>query len=108
MQKVDVGILDNASESSLALWGLVTVSTVDWKPLTTVLLISGPRWSSKSASVNLGSDTQVDVDPHMPEADWLRSYAARLMRKESIVQPFPVDGGNSRGRCTSRAADIVG
>ena len=71
---------------------MTSASVIDWKPSSTVLLISDPQWNSKNGSMGLSRSTIVDVDPCIPEADWLRTFAGRLTRRESVVQPFPYDG----------------
>lgn len=40
---------------------------------------------------SLTSSTIVDVDPEIPDADWLRRWAARQRSRETINPPFPED-----------------
>jgi hypothetical protein len=87
---VNVGIFDHTAEASLTLWGPTTNSAAPWKPSTTVLLLSNPGWRiDRRAWISLTSNTIVDVDPDMPDADWLRTFAQRMTRREHVNPPFP-------------------
>ena len=35
--------------------------------------------------------TMVDLEPNFPDADWLRKYAASLLKRESMDQRLPSD-----------------
>ena len=39
--------------------------------------------------LNITSSTIVDVDPQLPDADWLQRWAIRLKSREAINPPFP-------------------
>lgn len=41
--------------------------------------------------LSLTSATIIDVDPAIPDADWLRRWALRLKTREAINPPFPED-----------------
>lgn len=41
--------------------------------------------------LSLTSATIIDVDPAIPDADWLRRWALRLKTREAINPPFPKD-----------------
>ena len=43
-------------------------------------------------TLSLNQATQVDVDPCMDDAYWLRGYAQRLTKRDHVNEPFP-DGG---------------
>lgn len=70
----------------------MTASASSWRPSHTVLLITRPGWRiERSTYISLTSNTLVDVDPAMPDTLWLRSFAARLTRREDINPPFPTE-----------------
>lgn len=81
-----------------------------WKPGETVLLIQAPGWKiGRTVSrtflqvllpckpdtiktyLSLTSATVVDVDPAIPDADWLRKWSLRQKSRGSINPPFPKD-----------------
>ncbi|KAI9715372.1 MAG: hypothetical protein M1812_006017 [Candelaria pacifica] len=87
---VNISLFDDTAEASLTLWNTAALSASRWKPSDTVLLISSPGWKvDKNAHLSLNSNTHVDVDPCMADADWLRGFAQRLMKREHVNQPFP-------------------
>ncbi|KAI9872923.1 MAG: hypothetical protein M1830_001057, partial [Pleopsidium flavum] len=89
-EKLDIKVFDDTSEATLTLWGCVSTSAADWKPSHTILLISSPA-SKVDGRVwlSLRRATQVDVDPCMADADWLRAFARRLIKREHVNEPFP-------------------
>ena len=42
--------------------------------------------------LSLNQGTQVDIDPCMDDAYWLREHAQRLTKRDHVNEPFP-DGG---------------
>ncbi|KAJ9665735.1 hypothetical protein H2201_004220 [Coniosporium apollinis] len=92
-ENVNVGVFDDTAEASLTLWGASAASAGSWKASHTILLLTEPEWRvDKRAWISLTSSTQVDVDPAIPDTEWLRGLAQRLTRRERVNPPFP-DGG---------------
>lgn len=76
----------------MTLWNSQINSCKDWQPGTTVLLLSNPGYKvqfSGKGSVGIMHATMIDVEPDFPDADWLRKYAAGLMKKESLSVVWP-------------------
>lgn len=72
------------------LWGAALNSASTWVPSNTILLITNPGWcSNRPGAIYLKAVTYVDVDPAIPDAQWLRSYAQKLTRKCRMNPPFP-------------------
>jgi hypothetical protein len=88
-----VALFDDTAETVLKLWGEQGLSARDWKPSKTILLFSNPtfRNEARGCSLGLSHATMVDVDPDFPDADYVRKYAAKLNKKESVDQTFPED-----------------
>jgi hypothetical protein len=87
---VNINIFDDTSEATLTLWGASTLSTSTWEPSNTILFISSPGWRiDRRTYISLTSSTLIDIDPSIPDADWLRTYAQRLTRHTHINPPFP-------------------
>lgn len=66
-------------------------SASDWTPGHTILLISFPGWRSGSR-VCLKSRTQIDVEPDVSEAEWLRKWAQREGGKSKANEVWPENG----------------
>lgn len=45
----------------------------------------------KQTYLSFTSSTLVDIDPHIPDADWLRRWSLRQKSREAINPPFPDD-----------------
>lgn len=58
-----------------------------------VLLITSPSTTfwHKAVQIALGHSSLVGVDPFHRDAQWLRYYAEKLLRKPDICQPFPLE-----------------
>lgn len=92
-EKVDVKVFDDTYEATLTLWRCVASSAATWKPSHTILLISNPgSHVDGRVWLSLRQSTQVDVDPCIEDAEWLRGYAHRLLQKEHVNEPFPQGG----------------
>ena len=90
---VNVGVFDDTAEATLTLWGSSATSAAPWKVSHTILLISNPGWRiERKTWISLTSNTFVDVDPCVPDADWVRKFAMRLKKREHVNPPFPTDG----------------
>lgn len=64
-----------------------------------VLLITSPsitRWH-KDVQVALGHSSLAAVDPLHRDAQWLRHFAKKLLRKPDICQPFPLEDFDWQG-----------
>lgn len=87
----EVLVCDETAAATLKLWNEANISARDWRPSTTVLLISSPRVRSEGRRANIGlaPETMVDVDPDFPDAHWLRRYAVAQTRSENVSQVFP-------------------
>lgn len=98
-EKVDVNIFDDTAEATLTLWGRVAASASLWKASDTILLLSNPCFKGdRKPTLSIGTETHVDVDPHMSDAYWLRGFAQRLTKREHVNQPFPEDSALPLGR----------
>jgi len=89
----DVGLFDHTGEVRMTLWNSQIDSCKDWQPGTTILLLSNPGYKlqfSGKGSVGIIHQTMIDIEPDFPDADWLRKYAAGLMKKESLNVAWPV------------------
>ncbi|KAL8770645.1 MAG: hypothetical protein Q9209_003713 [Squamulea sp. 1 TL-2023] len=90
---VNVIIFDDTCDATLALWGRVAKSAAHWKTSCTILLLSNPGFrNDKRPTLSIDSNTYVDVDPCMGEAEWLRAFAQRLTTREVVNVPFPEGG----------------
>jgi hypothetical protein len=91
--KVDVGIFDDTAEASFALWGPIGASVSLWRASQTVLLLTSPGVRlDRRVQLSVTSMTHVDVDPKMKDAEWLRKFARKLTKRES-VNPVVPEGG---------------
>lgn len=87
---VNVVVFDDTAEATLTLWNAAAASAAIWKPSSTILLISNPGWRIETRTwLSLNASTHIEVNPKMADADWLRSFAQRLTRRQSTNQPFP-------------------
>ncbi|KAF2432419.1 hypothetical protein EJ08DRAFT_131912 [Tothia fuscella] len=87
---ISVNVFDDTSDATLTLWDTAIASATTWKPSHTILLITNPGWRiDKRAYINCTANTLIDVDPTMPDADWLRNFAQRMIRREHVNPPFP-------------------
>ncbi|KAI0470673.1 hypothetical protein GGR56DRAFT_683713 [Xylariaceae sp. FL0804] len=95
---VEVGIFDDTAACVLKLWQDKVASAKTWTPNHTVLLISQPscriadRLSPQGAvsfEIGIAYSTMVDVDPDIPEAEWLRTKVQNMAKRESVLVSFP-------------------
>ena len=71
----------------------MTLSASLWKASDTILLLSNPGFKDdRKPALSIGTETHIDVDPHMDDACWLRGFAQKLTKREHVNQPFPEDG----------------
>ncbi|KAI9695113.1 MAG: hypothetical protein M1820_008881 [Bogoriella megaspora] len=96
---VNVITFDDTSEATLTLWNATTVSAAHWKPSSTILLISKPGWKiDHRARLSLTASTQIEVDPNMTDADWLRKFAQRITRRQSVGSVIDETGCIASGK----------
>ncbi|KAF2396773.1 hypothetical protein EJ06DRAFT_559428 [Trichodelitschia bisporula] len=89
-EMVTVNVFDHTGEASLTVWNVITASAAEWTPSETVLLLSNPSLRvDKYTRLSLSARSLVDVDPAIPDADWLRKYAKRAIRREHVNPPWP-------------------
>ncbi|KAL8709560.1 MAG: hypothetical protein Q9220_005652 [cf. Caloplaca sp. 1 TL-2023] len=91
---VNLIVFDHTADATLSLRGATTESPMPWRTSETILLLHNPLFDIKGNRpiLSIGSDTYVDVDPCMSDAEWLRKLACRVLSKEAITIPFPGDG----------------
>jgi len=84
-------VADDTASATLTLWNHAAASTACWRAAHTILLLSNPGWcfDQRGTRISLTANTYVDVDPSIPDAEWLRGFAARLMRREHVCPEFP-------------------
>lgn len=100
-EKVDVNVFDDTADATLTLWGCVAASASAWEPSSTILLLSNPALKEYTRPIlSLTAETYVDVDPAIPDAEWLRKYARNLTKRDHVNPPYPEDG-TSDGRLLS-------
>lgn len=90
----DLWLFDHTGEVKWTVWNDAIDSAKGWLPGKTILLLSEPGYrvgyaGSGRGSLGLLPSTMVDVDPDFPDADWLRKYAAGLIKQESVAMEFP-------------------
>ncbi|KEQ96193.1 hypothetical protein AUEXF2481DRAFT_4437 [Aureobasidium subglaciale EXF-2481] len=87
---VEVGLMDDTDGAVLSLWGIASTSSNQWRPSQTVLLITSPGLNvSHKNWLALASDTFIDVDPDISGATTLRTFAGRMIRRQSVNSVFP-------------------
>ncbi|KAI9730849.1 MAG: hypothetical protein M1834_005567 [Cirrosporium novae-zelandiae] len=89
--KIDLLVFDDTSTATLSLYNDKIASSLSWQPSVTTLLITKPhsRMDFKEGiELSIKSYTRVDIDPDFVDAQWLRSYAQRLTKRQHINPPF--------------------
>ncbi|KAI5777217.1 hypothetical protein EDC01DRAFT_760202 [Geopyxis carbonaria] len=91
--KQDIGIFDDTMEAVLVLYGAAATSTSDWVISKTILLITTPTLKLWGRDVQLQLDrkSMIAIDPILRDAQWLRTYAKKVLRRPDLCQPFPDD-----------------
>ncbi|RFU33351.1 Acting on ester bonds protein, partial [Scytalidium lignicola] len=88
----EILLFDHTEEVRLKLWGEMIESAKEWQAGKTILLLSNPSYTigfAKKGDLGIKQSTMVEVEPDFPDAVWLRKYAARLRKKESLAVKFP-------------------
>lgn len=108
-ENINVHVEDDTAEAILGLWGTAASSPLGhatsgkdttnpdavafrqgWRAGATVLLLQSPGWKiGRTTYLSLTSSTFVDIDPNIPDADWLRRWSLRQKSREAINPPFP-------------------
>ncbi|KAI5273899.1 hypothetical protein E4T47_02819 [Aureobasidium subglaciale] len=105
---VEVGVMDDTDGAVLSLWGIASTSSTQWRPSQTVLLITSPGLNiSHKNWLALASDTFIDVDPDIPGATTLRTFAGRMIKRQHVNHDFPHEGTACYMSCVSRALSHV-
>lgn len=90
---ININVFDDTAEATLTLWAQLASSPSSWKTSETILLLTNPGFKDeRQPTIVVESKTHVDVDPCMEDADWLRTFAQRLTKREHINPSFPDDG----------------
>ena len=72
----------------LTLWN-DPLSATRWSPSETVLLITSPGYNAERKRLSVSFSTFLEVNPSMYDAEWLRDYASKRLRREHANPPFP-------------------
>lgn len=107
---MNIQVHDDTAGATLGLWGTPALSPTGgpgpqeahnltngakksmapWKAGETVLLLESPGCKlGRGTYLNLTTATVVDVDPRVPDVDWLRRWALRHNMREAVNPPFP-------------------
>ena len=112
-------IFDNSAEASLNIWtSLFLDSTEIWTPLQTLLLITNPRRDlSHQYQISTDATSFIEVDPICEDAQWLRSFAHNLTKRQHVNLRVPEESKSSsiceilqqglRLRFSLRVADLA-
>ncbi|KAL0778022.1 hypothetical protein CaCOL14_005675 [Colletotrichum acutatum] len=100
---LEITVWDDTASCVLTLWEDKANSARFWKPNETMLLFTSPKFvppsdnksGPLSASIGLDHNTLIDVDPDFQDANWLRQWVKKRVKKESIYVPFPKDIWNA-------------
>lgn len=93
ISKTTITVFDDTASASLQLKYSLSTSAATWTPLETILILTNAKlhtWNGK-VYIDIDKNTLIDVDPVIPDADWLRSYAHRLQKREDVNSPWPED-----------------
>jgi len=94
IQMIEVVVFDETKSCVLRLWQDKVASARMWVASETVLLITNPGFrpaKGKNSNPELRVDitSMVDVNPELPEAEWLRRLAAARTKQGRACIPFP-------------------
>jgi hypothetical protein len=93
---ISINVFDDTADAQLTLWGPQCLTSSSWKPSHTILLLTNPGWRiSSRVWLSITSTTIIDVDPCISDADWLRNFAQRMLRREHVNPPFPETEGDA-------------
>ena len=98
---MNIGVFDDTADVSLTLWGATLASVDPWQPSSTILLVTNPSLRpDRTPTISLVATTYVDIDPNIPDADYVRRYAQSLTKRDHVNPPFPKGG---QPRCSKKA-----
>ncbi len=110
VDNMNLQVHDDTAEATLGLWGTSAFtpfggpgrseedavetqsshSKQPWKPGETVLLLQAPGWKiGRTTYLSLTSASLVDVNPRIPDTDWLRKFSLRQKSRDATNPPFP-------------------
>jgi len=103
---VNIGVFDDTADVSLTLWGATLASVDPWQPSSTILLITNPSLRpDRIPTISMVATTYVDIDPNIPDADYVRRYAQSLTKRDHVNPPFPK--GGQPGCCKKARLNIA-
>ena len=83
-------MFDDTFDATLQLWGYAAASAGPWKPSDTILLLTNPGLKSQGRpTITIDQTTQVDVDPFVADAFWLRNFGQSLTKRDHVNPEFP-------------------
>lgn len=75
------------------MWDILAASATDWVPSNTILLITKPGFrTDRKSKLLINSNTYVDVNPVMYDAELLRQHAQKMSKRDHVNPMFPVNG----------------
>ncbi|KAK4638210.1 uncharacterized protein CLAFUR5_00778 [Fulvia fulva] len=109
-ENINLQVQDDTAEATLGLWGTAAASPLGleagvtktgleavsarrgWKAGETILLIQAPGWKiGRTTYLSLTAASIVDVNPSLPDTDWLRHWSIRQRSREATNPAFPED-----------------
>ena len=100
VDSLDLIVFDDTTECAMSVWQDLIDSANGWTPSQTVLLMVNPGWHNKAKGrLIIKPNTDIDVDPRMDDADWLRKQAKDMARRQLINPPFPYEGKFIKSAC---------
>ncbi|KAL2877358.1 hypothetical protein SGCOL_007297 [Colletotrichum sp. CLE4] len=105
LELLEITVWDDTARCVLTLWEDKANSARFWKPNETMLLFTSPKLvaprdnksAPTNASIGLGRNTLIDVDPDFQDAKWIRQWVVKRVKKESVYMQFPRDIWNAEG-----------
>ena len=90
---LEVMVFDDTREVIMSLWEDLINSAFLWTPSRTILLLTNPGWKEgKLGKVLVNSNTFIDIDPDLYEAEWLRNRAQGMAKRAHVNPPYPDQG----------------
>jgi hypothetical protein len=85
---INISIFDHSHQTGFTLWGKMIASAATWTPCSTILLMSNISCSERSW-LGIKSDSQIEIDPDIGDAHWLRKKVQRETQKQHVNPAFP-------------------
>jgi hypothetical protein len=93
IEKMEVNVFDDSHQATLTLWSDYIASAAAWKPSRTILLLKNAAYKTVGKpTISITASTQVNVDPVMRDAEWLRSFASTMTIRDHVNVDIPKDG----------------